>query len=100
MAVILWLDWQVRHIEQRHGVSAQEFEEAWDDPAREDLAEEEHPEWGPCFLSLGSTSGGRLIAMLWRWQHHDGGAAVWPITAYFKDIRPAARRQRRPRRRR
>lgn len=41
MAVILWTRWQERHIERSHGVSATDFEEAWDDPAREDLAEEE-----------------------------------------------------------
>ena len=47
MADILWLTWQVQHIERRHGVTARLFQEAWDDPDREELAEEADPEWGP-----------------------------------------------------
>src|SRR5438874_12493466 len=100
MADILWQSWQMRHIEGRHGVSGQEFEEAWDDPAREDIAEEPHPEWGPYFRSLGSTVGGRSIEMLWRWQDQEEGPAVWPITAYFKHVRLGRRPERRKRRRR
>ena len=96
MADILWLRWQVRHIERRHGVTAQQFEEAWDDPNREEVAEENDPDWGSYFRSIGSTSDGQLVGMVWRWQRHDEGGAVWPITAYF--VRPTrrARRQRRP----
>lgn len=100
MADILWRTWQVQHIELRHGVTAQDFEEVWDDPAREDLAEEEHPEWGTYFRSLGSTSEGRLVEIYWRWQNLEEGGAVWPITAYFKDRPRTPRRQRRRRRRR
>jgi len=44
MADILWLKWQVQHIQRRHGVTAQQFEEAWDDPNREELAEENDPD--------------------------------------------------------
>lgn len=84
MSDVLWLRWQVRHIEWRHHVSARDFEEAWDDPDREDLAKEDDPDWGPCFRSLGSTSDGRLLEMCWRWQILEEGSAVWPITAYFK----------------
>jgi len=86
-----------RHGQQRrHGVTAQQFEEAWDDPNREELAEENDPDWGSYFRSIGSTSDERLVGMVWRWQRHDEGGAVWPITAYF--VRPTrrARRQRRP----
>ena len=97
MADILWRRWQVQHIERRHGVSAEDFEAAWDDPAREDLAEEEHPEWGTYFRSLGSTSDGRLVEMYWRWQDMEESGAVWPITAYFKDRSRAPRRERRTR---
>lgn len=99
MADILWHRWQVEHIERGHRVSAQEFEEAWDDPDREDLAQEDHPEWGPYLRSLGSTSDGRLLEMFWRWQHTEEGRAVWPITAYFKD-RPPRQKARGRRRRR
>ena len=99
MADIFWRPWQVEHIERRHRVSAREFEEAWDDPNREELAQEDHPEWGPYFRSLGSTSDGRLLEMFWRWQNLDEGGAVWPITAYFRD-RPSRRGLRAGRRRR
>jgi hypothetical protein len=80
-------------------VTARQFQEAWDDPDREDLAEEDDPDWGPYFRSVGATSDGRLIEMVWRWQHQEEGTAVWPITAYFaRPIRMG--RRRRPRRRR
>jgi hypothetical protein len=99
MADILWRPWQVEHIERKHHVSAQEFEEAWDDPNREDLAQDDHPEWGPYFRSLGPTSDGRLLEMLWRWQNLEEGNAVWPITAFFKDRPPRQRTHLRRRRR-
>jgi hypothetical protein len=40
-------------------------------------------------------SDGRLIEMVWRWQHQDEGQAVWPITAYFVRRIQAGRRGRR-----
>jgi len=100
MADILWLRWQVQHIERRHGVTAQQVQQAWDDPDREDLADEEDPEWGPYFRSVGATSDGRLIEMVWRWQYQEEGRAVWPITAYFLRPTPRQRRRRSPPRRR
>lgn len=100
MTDILWRAFQVEHIEERHGVSAEEFEEAWDDPSREDLAQEPDLEWGTSYRSLGSTSDGRVVVMIWRWQDLDGGSAVFPITAFFKDVARTQRRQRKPRRRR
>jgi hypothetical protein len=99
MADILWLKWQVQHVERRHGVTARQFQEAWDDPDREELAEEDDPEWGPYFRSMGSTSDGRLIEMVWRWQDEGEGGAVWPITGYFAHPTRTDSRQR-PRRRR
>ncbi len=95
MADILWLRWQVQHIERRHGVTARKFQQAWDDPDREELAEENNPEWGPYFRSVGETSDGRLIEMVWRWQHQDEGRVVWPITAYFARPGRTGRRRRR-----
>ena len=85
----------MRHIENRHGVTAGEFQEAWDDPDREDLAEEEDPEWGPYFRSMGVASDGRLIEMVWRWQGQEEGRAVWPITAYVARPRRVDRQGRR-----
>lgn len=96
MPDIYWTREQRRHIEKRHGVTAQDFEEAWDDPNREDLAEEEDPVWGPYKLSMGCTSGGRIVEMVWRWQgqgQDEGTRSVWPITAYFRS--PPERRSRR-----
>jgi hypothetical protein len=101
MTDILWLRWQTAHIERRHGVSAREFEEAWDDPNREGLSEDDDPERGPYFRSIGATSEGRVIEMVWRWQRGADGDAVWPITAYFRRKATKARRRRaRGRRRR
>lgn len=94
MSEIHWKRWQREHIEKRHGVTATDFEEAWDDPGREDLAEEEHAEWGSFIRSIGATSDGRLVEMLWRWQGQVESEAVWPITAFFRS--PPSRRQRRP----
>jgi hypothetical protein len=96
LADILWMTWQVQHIERRHGVTARQFEEAWEDPDREELAEEDDPAWGPYFRSIGSTSGGQLIEMVWRWQDEDAGGQVWPITAYVMRLTRTARRRRRP----
>lgn len=99
MSGIHWERWQKEHIEKGHGVAATDFEEAWDDPGREDLAEEEHPDWGPFTRSIGATSDGRLVEMLWRWQSQAEGAAVWPITAFFRSP-PSRRRRRRQRKER
>ena len=63
VADILWLRSQVQYIERRHGVTARQFQEAWDDPDREELAEEEDSEWGSYFRSVGAASDGRLIEM-------------------------------------
>ncbi len=99
MADILWGRWQAVHITERHGVERQDFEEAWDDPARVELAEHEHPLQGRYFVSLGRTSDRRVLTMVWRWQ---GGAehhVVWPITAFFPGPqRRGPRRSRRERR--
>lgn len=84
MAVVLWGVWQREHIARRHDVSREQFDEAWHDPLREDLEQSVHEQHGPYFLSLGYTADGRLLEMLWRWQHQsDDPGEVWPITAYF-----------------
>ena len=94
MSDILWMRWQVQHIERRHGVTARQLQGAWDDPDREEVAEEEDPKWGPYVRSVGATSDGRLIEMVWRWQYQDEDRAVWPITASFgRPIRPDRRRR-------
>jgi hypothetical protein len=81
MARILWLTW-VPHCDRPHGVTAQPFEEAWDDPDRAELAEEDDPEWGTASgASARPLSDRHVVELVWRWQHHDGGGAVWPITA-------------------
>jgi len=76
---ILWTGYQEKHITQRHGITATEFEEAWLN--REDSFEGHHPRHGPYFESMGFTQSGRLLEMVWRWQDRD----VWPITAYGVD---------------
>ena len=82
MAEILWGRWQVEHIEQRHRVTAQEFDQAWHDPHRRDLETQAHREHGPCTLSIGFTHRDRLIEMVWRHPRGEPDDVVFPITAY------------------
>jgi hypothetical protein len=88
VADIAWGPRQVEHITQRHGVSARDFDTAWHDPERRDLAEELHEEHGPYYLSIGCAALGKALKMVWRWQKL--GWTVWPVTAYF----PGRRRRR------
>ena len=84
MAVILWGAYQEEHITMRHGVSAEDFDEAWHDPQREEIDPGMHPQHGPYFRSLGYTDDGSLLEMVWRWQDQRLELdEVWPITAYF-----------------
>lgn len=95
MAEILWGLWQEQHIRARHGVSDLDFDAAWHDPERRDLAEKRHNEHGPYAVSVGTARLGKPLTMVWRWQ----GGAVWPITAYFRRrSREQGRRRRKPRR--
>ena len=80
MARVLWTDYQEKHITERHGVTAEEFEEAWND--RDQLKASKHPTWGAYFEGYGYTNAGRCLYLVWRWQVQKGGTAVWPITAY------------------
>ena len=93
MASIAWGPWQTEHITKRHRVSARDFDAAWHDPERRDLAEEVHEDHGPYYVSVGSSALGKALIMVWRWQ--DGDMMVWPITAYFPKLRkrPSARRR-------
>jgi len=77
---ILWTSYQEAHIFVRHGVSDQDFMEAWG--AREDFGGGDDPDYGPYTESVGCTLDDRVIEMIWRWQDDD----VWPITAYFVSI--------------
>lgn len=86
MAEILWTSWQKDHIEKEHGVSREDFDSAWHDPRRHDLAEESHEKHGPFYKSVGAAIGGRALMMIWRWQGQTD--AVWPITAFFPKPRP------------
>lgn len=80
MAEIVWGPYQVQHIERRHGVTAEQFDEAFHDPLREDV--ERRPDGST--LSHAFTDTGRLLEMVWRYR----GArrhAVFPITAHVVD---------------
>lgn len=84
MAWIVWAEWQRDHIERRHAVTREHFEEAWHDPARVDGDMKNHETHGPFYESLGNAADGRLLEMVWRWQDQDKTLdEVWPITAYF-----------------
>jgi hypothetical protein len=93
VAQIVWGRWQREHIADRHGVSPQDFDAAWHDPDRVDLATERHEERGPYYVSIGAAALGKALKMVWRW--HAGGDAVWPITAYFPSPRKPTRRKKR-----
>jgi uncharacterized DUF497 family protein len=90
VADIIWDTWQEGHIAHRHGVSAEDFEEAWHDPARVDLEERSHADHGPYTISIGAARG-KALKMIWRWQHSSG--AVWPITAFFPSRRKKHRKK-------
>jgi hypothetical protein len=90
VAVIAWGPWQMQHITRRHGVSAADFDAAWHDPERVDLAEEFHEGHGPYWVSLGAAAVGKPLKMVWRWQ--DSGETVWPVTAFFVSRRRSPRR--------
>ena len=89
---IIWIKWQETHITKKHGVSSQDFDDAWHDPERVNLEEEYHDQTGPYTISVGCARGKGLI-MVWRW--HRNADAVWPITAYFP--KPKGRRKARKR---
>ena len=91
MVDILWGSWQVEHIWRRHRVSQTDFDTAWHDPNRRDLAQKRHRKHGPYYVSVGWARLGKPLEMVWRWQE----SVVWPITAYFP--RPPRRRRRRVR---
>jgi hypothetical protein len=88
VAEIAWGSWQRKHITERHGVSARDFDVAWHDPDRKDLATGRHVIRGVYFVSIGLTAG-RPLKMIWRWQ----GDMVWPITAYFPRRKRSRRRR-------
>jgi hypothetical protein len=87
---VAWGAWQVEHIAKRHGVSTQDFDTAWHDPERKDLAEERHKDHGPYYVSIGSAALGKPLKMVWRWQKR--GSMVWPITAFFPSRKRLRRR--------
>ena len=80
----------MQHITRRHGVSAADFDAAWHDPERVDLAEEFHEGHGPYWVSIGAAAAGKPLKMVWRWQ--DSGETVWPVTAFFVSRRRSHRR--------
>ena len=90
MAVIAWGPLQMKHITHRHGGSAEDFDAAWHDPERVDLAEEFHERHGPYRVSIGSAAVGKPLKMVWRWQERS--RTVWPITAFFPRRRRSRRR--------
>jgi hypothetical protein len=73
---ILWGPYQVHHITDRHGVTAEEFDAAWTD--RVDLLVRDDDS----YESLGATDEGREVYLVWRWDIFEP-SRVFPITAYF-----------------
>lgn len=92
MAIVAWGSWQEEHITRRHRVTAGDFDAAWHDPYRRDLAEENHEEHGPYYVSVGNANG-KPLKMVWRWQKRS--ETIWPITAFFlkpSRIKPSRKR--------
>jgi protein-tyrosine-phosphatase len=73
---ILWGPYQEHHIAVRHGLTAEQFEEAWID--RVDLVIRHDDS----YESLGATDDGREVYLVWRWDISDP-SRVFPITAFF-----------------
>ena len=59
MASVLWTDFQEKHITKRHGVTAQEFDEAWHD--RDAPRAGRHPKWGAYYEGYGYTNAGKSL---------------------------------------
>ena len=78
MADIIWTSYQQNHITKRHNITAEEFEEAWED--RDTYFEGEDYIYGIYYESVGCTND-RTLILVWRWQDDD----VWPITAYSEE---------------
>lgn len=76
MTEIQWGPYQEHHIMVRHGVTAEEFEQAWID--RVDLVTRQDDS----YESVGATDDGRELYLVWRWDINDP-ERVFPITAYF-----------------
>lgn len=72
---ILWGPYQEHLIAVRHGVTAEQFEEAWVD--RIDLVV--RPD--DSYESVGATNDGLELYLVWRWDIFDP-ERVFPITAY------------------
>lgn len=71
---ILWGPYQKHHITSRHGVTAEEFEQAWVD--RVDLVVRQDDSYE---ASVRPTM--VVLYLVWRWDVHDP-ERVFPITAY------------------
>jgi|GEM_PF-3129625 len=83
MAEIIWSQYQVDHIEERHSVTRADFEQAWHNEFRVDLETGCHGKHGSYTRSVGCNDNGFAIEMVWRQQ----AGRVWPITAFFPDER-------------
>jgi hypothetical protein len=80
---ILWGPYQVKHIEKRHGVSKDEFQQAWRSrDLEDDRPGSRHPTRGPSTKSHGFTSADRLLKLRWRYQNQDPKQGVFPLTAF------------------
>ena len=80
MVEIIWGEYQVEHIEERHGVTEELFRQAFAGGGRVDV--ESQPRGR--ILSIGFTHDDRMMDMVWRWVGR-GRHAVFPVTAYFPD---------------
>lgn len=79
---IHWVVHQRDHIERRHGVSREQFRDAWiSRNPLDDRFNADHVEHGPCFLSWGFDRDDELLELVWRFQDGDPTHGVWPITA-------------------
>jgi hypothetical protein len=79
MAEFLWIDWNLQKIDD-HNLSPEEVETAWEN--RVDVKKRTHPVQGPYFESLGPCPSGRIIRMIWRYNHQGDRDLVFVITAY------------------
>ena len=78
MTEILWGPYQEHHIAARHGVTAEEFEQAWID--RVDLLVRQDDS----YESVGATDGGRELYLVWRWDIQTPTACfLSPPTTYL-----------------
>jgi hypothetical protein len=76
-----------------HGVSSKDFDTAWHDPERKDMAEQRHEERGPYYVSIGQSIslGWPVLALVMNTMRRasSGQYQILPAPNRFSSLAPA-----------